>query len=711
MGLLKLHVKSAQSRRYWGVCLFGGAIACCLPGLARSDDSCVAEVESVGLWDADDDTLIYTLSDIDVVDLEYLDSNITFVAEVSACTASVAFVLNGSEVAVENNAPLSMTGDDEGDLHPWEEAASGSYELQVIPYTGTGKSGTAGRALTRHFDVVDEDDCYPTLGEIALFDVVGERKMQVLNRHNTIDSSGLPAEMAIGAAAGSCIQSVTIHVNGVRHRVENSAPYFTDGDDAGDPHPSDIFDVEQLEVRFTPWSEDNEGGIAGDSRTVSIEFTAPRIAHTVSNDIADYLYLSANFADPIRSLKPGPSAYSPEFGDSDYARHGSSVGEDQDEYDSFDDNYYYTVDPDGLRTTLADWKALHGITDRFGSLNADVVNARYVNAYDLGFGRDMYCLETSTFDSRAFPCVVENYQVNGGDTNFVASVAMERVYAESSSGSGRYYTAFFVYDAGGRRINAIDLDGKGSKRVPEACWACHDGGMSRIGSRGGQYLAFDTELFRNFPGAPTVAAQSAQFEALNRIVNRVAEAETRTAYDNDNHVNIKRLIERFEDARHTSELSGAPDSHRRNGQAEIYSRYCRTCHVTQTPFEQPGEGGRDFAYLSYGEDLPSPNGSRGTFNCLLCHQPTNLEQLGSVKGFYSRPTIDTSEAGKFKEVVCGQFDAEAVTLPEKQMPNARETHKRLIEEHTDSGAHGFRSVRSDSVIRTTFGCDSIPDLR
>lgn len=679
-----------------------------LPLQTFADEDCTPQVEGFSVWDTDADTHLFTMVNNDLIDLNDFDSHITIVAEANSCTKSASFFLNGENVKTENAAPFVMTGDNSGDLHPWLDASTGSYNLSVTPFSQTGTSGTEGSSRSISFDVISEGDCLPAIGTVSLYDADSNAKIKSLFNGSEIDLTDLPGNLSIGTDANECTASVAIAVNGSHHRVENAAPYMIDGDDDGDIFPSDLITEGNLSVSFKPWSEDNEGGLDGSTRTLNLTITDGRIKHVVSNDPDDYMYLSARYSNPISRLKPGPSAYSPEFGDAQYTAHGG----DLDEYDSpANDTYYQTVDPDGLRTTLDDWKKLHGMINQFGTPNSDVINAKYVNAYDLGFGRDMYCLETSSFESQAFPCVVENYQVTGSNTKFIASVAMERVFAQSNSGASRFYTAFFVFDAKGRRINSIDLDGKGSKRVPEACWACHDGGASFIGSRGGQYLGFDKELFRNFPGAPTVSQQSSNFAKLNIIVKKIAQAETSTTYDSDNHVNIKKLIQRFEINKPVSKLTGAPASHQSNGQAEIYSKYCRTCHVSQTPFTQPGEGGETFAYLTYGEDLPNPDGTPGKFNCLMCHQPTNLDSLGSVKGFYNTPQLDYSEAGKFKEVVCGQFDADAVTLPSKQMPNALVTHKRLIEEHTSGGAHGFRSVKNGSPIKTTFGCNSIPDLR
>src|SRR5947208_3637785 len=56
-------------------------------------------------------------------------------------------------------------------------------------------------------------------------------------------------------------------------------------------------------------------------------------------------------------------------------------------------DYYRLVDPSNLRTTLANWKAVNGFD---GSL--PIVNSRYANAADLGFGRDTECVRKPNGD-------------------------------------------------------------------------------------------------------------------------------------------------------------------------------------------------------------------------------------------------------------------------------------------------------------------------
>ena len=375
----------------------------------------------------------------------------------------------------------------------------------------------------------------------------------------------------------------------------------------------------------------------------------------------EYVYLSAKHNSRGAEEQLGTNVddpYHPEFGDSDY----SNLGE-VNAYDKLEESYYFSVDPNGQRTTLQAWKDLHGFTN-----NSNVVTAEYINAYDLGVGRKMSCLMNSNVATISRPCVVENYTIGHNPDNprtpkIFASVAMERVKNKanpSGSFSNRHYTAFYVFDSDGRRINSIDLDGSGRKRVPESCWSCHDGARfsfrhgGQEGSNNGQYLPFDIKLFRQFPGGPTINSQLDKFRKLNDIVYQVYldDMPTVAGFYRDAHKQISDLIKHWYNGKpprnanpfidnnfSTARILGAPSSH--NGaRAEFYGQYCQTCHVSQP--------------LS-----PVPSTPRS--DCTICHSASS----GGTDGV---PNL--------KKVLCKNSQPNAL-----HMPNAKVTHLRYIQEN------------------------------
>ncbi|GIV33216.1 MAG: hypothetical protein KatS3mg031_0751 [Chitinophagales bacterium] len=69
---------------------------------------------------------------------------------------SVKFIVNGTTVRVENTAPFAINGDSPiGCFKKWYVGTI-PYTLTVIPYSGTGATGTEGPAYTVHFTIVNQ---------------------------------------------------------------------------------------------------------------------------------------------------------------------------------------------------------------------------------------------------------------------------------------------------------------------------------------------------------------------------------------------------------------------------------------------------------------------------------------------------------------------------------------------------------------------------
>lgn len=258
--------------------------------------------------------------------------------------------------------------------------------------------------------------------------------------------------------------------------------------------------------------------------------------------------------------------------------------------------YYDVVDPEGKRTTLEDWKKENGFDIH------PVVNAQYINGADLGFGRDMYCTNDPAKNNWA--CYVDNYLDPNGESVLAATVTMER---QRDSVDGHEFVAFFVYDAEGKRIDAIALDSEGPKSVPESCFPCHGGYEDQGKFYGGQFLPFDLNSFvdwKNNPVNPTnpkVRDQEAALRGLNAHVHGAADGFK---------VSLRELIERW--YKGDPSRDGAPDfsdgvplldvpilweTFDVNGNHAledvddqlleewlydgVYAKYCRTCHVAQ----------------------------------------------------------------------------------------------------------------------------------
>jgi hypothetical protein len=214
------------------------------------------------------------------------------------------------------------------------------------------------------------------------------------------------------------------------------------------------------------------------------------------------------------------------------------------------DAYYATVDPLAEKTTFANWQARNG----FGGVIAPM-QAKYLNAGDLGFGRNMnvikwtrsgntYTASTTCSVSGDLNCNISSYvqnyptlqdAVNG--TNLIATVAME--YAPRILSNGAFdttkpkFTKFYVFDKNGNRVNRADLDGRGEKFVPGLCNVCHGGkpkpnnlgpsnpGYFDGGDTGARWIPWDLDTFE-FNKAASRSGQEAQFKALNKSILETA---------------------------------------------------------------------------------------------------------------------------------------------------------------------------------------------
>jgi hypothetical protein len=154
--------------------------------------------------------------------------------------------------------------------------------------------------------------------------------------------------------------------------------------------------------------------------------------------------------------------------------------------DAYAQAYYAAIDPNGNRTTLADWKAVNGF-DQPGGVQ---VTAVFGDARDLGYGRRMTGRRNAD-GTIAF--VVENYLVNpggggyGSSINIDAAVVQDRQWIvsvnaiEYSAGPNAgptdpRYAKFYSFDPlTGKRKLRQDLDGRGAKALPGACVSCHGG--------------------------------------------------------------------------------------------------------------------------------------------------------------------------------------------------------------------------------------------
>lgn len=145
--------------------------------------------------------------------------------------------------------------------------------------------------------------------------------------------------------------------------------------------------------------------------------------------------------------------------------------------------YYYAIDPNNDKDTLAKWKA----ANHFGDLaTGSEVQAVFGDVRDLGYGRYMYGRKNAD-GTLAF--IVENYLVwttanyAYSSLNLDAAVAKDPRWhvntnaIEFSPGpnGGAPFAKYYSFDTTGARLLAANLDGRGNKSMPGICINCHGG--------------------------------------------------------------------------------------------------------------------------------------------------------------------------------------------------------------------------------------------
>jgi hypothetical protein len=163
--------------------------------------------------------------------------------------------------------------------------------------------------------------------------------------------------------------------------------------------------------------------------------------------------------------------------------------------------YYRAIDPDNRKTNLGDWLKENGFTD-----NAGVVEARYMNGFDLGFGRHMKMRVSE--EGYVFASVSNYPSVDAmvAGTNLIANVAME--YSPGPDG-GEPFTKFYTFapnpETGAvERVLSMDFDGRGEKFTPGNCAVCHggrplaldeNGNYPNGGNIGSRFMLWDVDTF------------------------------------------------------------------------------------------------------------------------------------------------------------------------------------------------------------------------
>ena len=292
--------------------------------------------------------------------------------------------------------------------------------------------------------------------------------------------------------------------------------------------------------------------------------------------------------------------------------------------------YYAAVDPDGKKTTYADWLFETGFindpmdysTTGSFAVNPDATTVVHQNIADLGFIRRVTarCVPNCDDPNPNIYSVIENYPTFDDAAlriNRLASVTMERVSAADGSSPSDKFVTFYAYTGTDSRnqLNSAgesipfqpDLDGRGEKAIPGLCNTCHggtprklkkDGSYAENGNTGALFLPMDLNNFAFDPNLARGLAKDDQ-QAAYKKMNQVALITHRGTEDEDEVAGGSRLPGGHELIEGWYGGPGMPDNTFNGdfvppgwlppaapvGKDELYLKSvapgCRACHVQQ----------------------------------------------------------------------------------------------------------------------------------
>jgi CSLREA domain-containing protein len=254
--------------------------------------------------------------------------------------------------------------------------------------------------------------------------------------------------------------------------------------------------------------------------------------------------------------------------------------------DSTTDPYYNAISAPTTFTGPTGWLALYGFN------GANDVQARYYNAGDLGFGREMHCRQQPGV---FVACYVVNHgfgpagppagSVDDAIANQRTLGAVAMVY---TVGAASNPVTFYIYAANGTRLDGVQLDSQGTKNTPNMCLACHGGSYNSTTHQvtGANFLPFDLESFKySSQVGYRLADQQQAFRQLNELVlsttplSHIQELINMWYVDTGGVSHAGAIF-------NPNKVAAAYDTNQsdRDLYNQVVKPYCRTCHIAQTTY-------------------------------------------------------------------------------------------------------------------------------
>ncbi len=224
---------------------------------------------------------------------------------------SVQFALDGN-LGTDDSAPYALAGDSSGNYPAWTPPI-GRHSLTATPYTGSKASGTAGKAITVAFSVMDSTPPSAAQAVTSLSLINADTNKPIsgydpIRNREKLDLASLPTRhLNIRANTDpSTVGSVQFGLDGNSgYATDGSAPYALGGDSSGN-YTAWTPSVGSHSLTATPYSDANGKGTAGTSLT---------LAFTVSDSggssqpqaVTSLTLINADTNKPISGYDPLPS--------------------------------------------------------------------------------------------------------------------------------------------------------------------------------------------------------------------------------------------------------------------------------------------------------------------------------------------------------------------------------------------------------------------
>jgi len=177
--------------------------------------------------------------------------------------------------------------------------------------------------------------------------------------------------------------------------------------------------------------------------------------------------------------------------------------------------YYKAVDPQNERDTLEKWLVKNQFVGDEGYEQPDA-EVLFYNTIDHDFARRIF-LRRNGEQIAFYGDHYGNLLDGSNETNVIESVAIELSPAPDGSEPNHNYVKYFAYGPDGKRVDSVDLDGRGPQPLPNLCIVCHGGHAQEVeegvypnqGNVHSRLIPFDIDTF--------------EFDESSQLFNRITQ--------------------------------------------------------------------------------------------------------------------------------------------------------------------------------------------